>query len=292
MNGNPMVVEVNRLIANLLASGGEVFLPGVGSLCTEQRGAKRLSKNTVAPPERAVSFSSQERGSSLVAEIGRAASCDAVAAQDIYDRWLSHTYADEVLNIEGVGTLKFKHFTPDPAFDALLNPQGHAPVRIKRARRFDWVLWVGSVAILVAAGFCAYIFLPERFAADVVPPAAPVIEAVVAAEEPEPEKADALEVVPTPDPVAEQPQEADANVPAELVSGTRYVVLGVFSTPGNAARAASDAVAKDASLSCRIYIFGDKYLVSPFSSVDAAACAAFIRAHVDQFPGLWPYAAR
>ncbi|MFQ7386530.1 MAG: hypothetical protein ACLRM8_01380 [Alistipes sp.] len=47
MSNNPMVDEVNRLVGNLLAAGSGVFLPGVGSLYTERRGARRISRRSV-----------------------------------------------------------------------------------------------------------------------------------------------------------------------------------------------------------------------------------------------------
>lgn len=159
MSNYPMVNEINRLVGDLLAGGGEVFLPGVGSLYTERRGARRISRRSVVPPSRAVSFTSQERGVSLVAEISGAVQCDAAEAQDVYDRWLARTLENGVLTIEGVGVLKLKHFTPDAAFDRRLNPQGREPVRIKPARKFDWALWTGIAAILVALGFGGYEFL-------------------------------------------------------------------------------------------------------------------------------------
>ena len=62
MSNYPMVDEVNRLVGNLLAAGSGVFLPGVGSLFVERRGARRLSKRSVQPPCRVVSFSSQQQG--------------------------------------------------------------------------------------------------------------------------------------------------------------------------------------------------------------------------------------
>lgn len=133
MSNYPMVDEVNRLVGNLLAAGSGVFLPGVGSLFVERRGARRLSKRSVQPPCRVVSFSSQQQGVSLADELARTLHCDAAGAQDVYDRWLSRTREGDVLTIEGVGVLKFKNFTLAPAFDRLLNPQGHEPVRIKPA---------------------------------------------------------------------------------------------------------------------------------------------------------------
>ena len=83
-----------------------------------------------------------------------------------------------------------------------------------------------------------------------------------------------------------------ADAPASLVSGRRYVVLGVFSTPENAARAVDTAAEKDPSVRCGIYRFGTKFMVSPFESADTEACALFVRNYSDRFPGLWTYTAR
>ena len=59
MNANPMEEQIGRLVGNLLAGGGEIFLPGVGSLYTERQGARRLNRRTVLPPSRTVAFTSQ-----------------------------------------------------------------------------------------------------------------------------------------------------------------------------------------------------------------------------------------
>ena len=352
MSNYPMVDEVNRLVGNLLAAGSGVFLPGVGSLFVERRGAKRLSKCSVQPPCRVVSFSSQQQGVSLADELARTLHCDAAGAQDVYDRWLSRTREGDVLTIEGVGVLKFKNFTLAPAFDRLLNPQGHEPVRIKPARRLDWALWVGIAAIVIAAGFGGAEFLRIN-SSDIPEPSAEVAQAVPTADagitvgssamEGEGTAGTAVETetgaagttteetaaagtaaVETgaagttaagmagtangadarPDAVdASRPEEKPAGQrsepasrasvePTSLVSGHRYVVLGVFSTPENAVRAAADAEAKDASVRCGIYRFGEKFMVSPFEAPDAEACTMFIRNYSNRFPGLWTYTAR
>ncbi|MDE5622278.1 MAG: hypothetical protein K2I59_04740, partial [Alistipes sp.] len=85
---------------------------------------------------------------------------------------------------------------------------------------------------------------------------------------------------------------ATAEHPAALVSGRKYVVLGVFSTPENAARAVESVGAKNGAMRCGIYRFGGKLMVSPFESDDADACTLFIRAHAGEFPDMWTYTAR
>lgn len=361
MTQYPMVDQVNRLAGNLLAAGGELYLPGVGSLCVRFRGARRLSARLVEPPSREVVFTSQQRGVSLVDEIARvlrdaapaetprsdtdgtpSASSASVAssapvsssapvapqreqaqvasqARDIYDRWLSRTQQDGVLTIEGVGVLKFKNFTPDEAFDRRINPQGHAPVRIHRPRRFDGAMWIGIAAIVFVVAFTAYWWLGNRRDAVAepvtlvaAPPAATEHSAAAEA------SADGVGADSVTDPAAAGTAPAAAGVesaaqnaapvlrteapagtdptadgePARLVSGRRYVVLGVYSTPENAARAARLALEKDGSFRCGVYRFGAKFMVSPFESEDAEACTLFIRAHAETFPGMWTYTAR
>lgn len=337
MTQYPMVDQVNRLAGNLLAAGGELYLPGVGSLCVRFHGAKRLSARLVEPPSREVVFTSQQRGVSLVDEIARVLRASASAegpqaggehvaaqAQDIYDRWLMRTRQDDVLTIEGVGVLKFKHFTPDEAFDRRINPQGHTPVRIHRPRRFDGVMWIGIAAIVFVVAFTAYWWLDNRHDAAAEPvtlvAAAPAAmeglstaDADVAANDAgeavagaaadgsaadaaggsahatpsAPTGREAVSASDRPTPSADAAAE-----PARLVSGRRYVVLGVYSTPENAARAARLALEKDGSFRCGVYRFGAKFMVSPFESEDAEACTLFIRAHAEAFPGMWTYTAR
>lgn len=395
MAQHPMVEEVNRLVGNLLAGGGELFLPGVGSLYPERHGAKRLSKRTVEPPCRTIGFTSQQRGVSLVDEIARVIreseaaaketsegmrSADGpseslqseVRAQDIYERWLARTREADMLTISGVGVLKHKFFTLDEAFDTRINPQGHGPVRIKYGRRFDWALAVGGMAMIVAAGIGGYEFLTlyadhgtrprtetAGTAVDVTetvsigtagmedadeaglpsvetPPAQGAAsdartkdDAAAVRSESDPAGTDSPASVPAAAPTtsparpgsrpASQPEGQSAQPsgvqaaeqseayspenkalqsagtaenPASLVSGRRYVVLGVYSTPVNAGRAVREAARKDGALRFGIYRFGEKFMVSPFESDDAEACRQFIRAHADGFPGMWSYTAR
>lgn len=351
MSNYPMVDEVNRLVRDLLAAGGAVSLPGVGTLYTERRGAQRLSKRSVLPPCRVVAFTSQLQGTALSVTIAAKAGCSMAEAEEIYSRWLARTREGETLTIGGVGELRFKHFSLDPAFDRLLNPQGREPVRVKPARSFDWALWVGIAAIVIAAAFGGYQFVmlngeePAAVAEKVPDTEKPAIrpddaelpehvagtvgEGVLSSEVPAADIAGAdgpREKSSVPESVAEQsnrlsdnsaaagrethaavqsgtqlqqaaatqiPTQPDASTePASLVSGRHYVVLGVYSTPQNAARAVEDASAKGTPVRSAVYRFGEKFMVSPFESADAEPCAQFIQKYKDRFPGLWTYTAR
>ncbi len=157
-----MVDAVNRLVGNILAGPGALFLPEVGSLRTERQPARRLSKRRILPPCRIVSFASQQQGVSLVDEIAAAAGVDGEKAAEIYRTWLGRVRREERLEIEGVGTLVQKSFRLDPAFDRRLNPAGYEPVKIRSGRRFDFVLWLGVAAILFGVGFGGYWWWNDR----------------------------------------------------------------------------------------------------------------------------------
>lgn len=329
MNANPMTGQVGKLVGNLLAGGGAVFLPGVGSLYVERRGARRIDRRHVAPPCRTVLFTSQQRGPSLVEEIARVLRVNGVQpenplpeAQQVYDRWIAAVQTDGTLTVEGVGTLRFKDFKLDEAFDRRLNPQGHAPVRVRAPRRFDAVLWIGIAAIVCVLGGTAYWWFEDR-----VRGVAPESGAVAAESPLLRGGTDSVAGIPDGEiPVAE-PSATDRNVnpsetsgsgkssesgetagtashtrpavrngasfePSRMVSGRHYVVLGVFSTVENAERAARDAASKDVAIACGIYRFGAKFMVSPFESDDREACRLFAAAHEERFPNMWTYTAR
>lgn len=158
MSGSPMIGEVDKIVGNLLIAEGMVFIPRVGTLHIDRRGARKLSAKRIEPPYRVVEFSSQPESVSLTKAIAQAAGCDEAASVDICNRWLEHTFKDGVLTIGGVGVLHGKSFTMDPAFDKLLNPQGHEPLLIYTNRGGHWLLWtLASVAIACGIGVCGWI---------------------------------------------------------------------------------------------------------------------------------------
>ncbi len=336
MANSKLIEQVSRLVSNLLAAGKEVYVPGVGTLYTERLPVKHLSKRMVVPPHRIVMFSSQQRGLSLLDEIARALheavalrgdATQTVDPQAVFDCWFESSYVDEVLTIGGVGTLKMKEFKMDEAFDRRINPQGYAPVRLQSVRRFDWALWFGVAAIVIAAGFGGYEFLlmqpevPEvQTEIEIDPSGRRVLASVesgaitldptsseTAADAAAPTVGDAASgtAATTSSTAASEgtsPQSAAASTvaqtsgtpeaPASMISGMRYVVLGVFSTPENAARAVREATEKEPSMRCGVYRMGEKFLISPLASTDADACTRFITERAESFPGMWTYTAR
>ena len=272
-----MEEQVGRVVGNVLAAGGEIFLPEVGSLCVERRRAQRLSRRSVRPPYRAVTFTPQRRGVSLVEEIARVLTASGMseaeapqAAQEVYGRWLERVREGETLTVCGVGVLKQDRFTLDEAFDRRLNPQGHAHGA------------GSSAAASEPAGNASGASASDTGAATAGKTAGTDSGAAGAA-------VTARQTVRTESRPASRPAGTE---PASMTSKRSYVVLGVFSTPENAARAARNAASGDVAVTCGGYRFGAKFMVSPFESDDPEACALFIRAHAERFPGMWTYTAR
>ena len=157
MNASPMIREVDKIVANLLIAEGAVCIPGAGSLRIVRYGARRISSRKIVPPCRMVEFTSQPVGTSLAAAVARAAGCDEGRAAEICGRWLAQVRTEEALTIGGVGILREKSFTMDAAFDKLLNPQGHEPLKLRGARG-HWLLWtVAAFAIFCGLGACGWI---------------------------------------------------------------------------------------------------------------------------------------
>lgn len=284
---NPMVAEVNRLIGDLLAAGERLLLPGIGSLKPFTRPAYRISKKEVMPPSRSVEFSIQEQGISLVDRIAVAAACSVEESQEVYRRWCAHTQQEGVLTIEGIGVLKQHHFTVDEAFDQRLNPAGRKPVAVRRRSRFDWMIALGVVAILIAAGIAWYGY--RLMQQKPTPQVQPVESTYVAADTTTvAAPSDSVQVA---SPV-EKPAVAPAVGTQRMISGHYYVVLGVFSTEENAKRAVAEAVAAADPLSCTVYYFGQKWMVSPCTSELASEANAFRQAHSAAYPDLWVYQAK
>ena len=257
--------EIGRVVRNRLAAEETVFLPGIGSLGIRRTPARRLSATRIVPPCRDVEFSSAEIVVSIVETFGGAAACTPDKSLDAQSGRLE---------IVGVGTLIQKSFRPDPAFDRLLNPQGR-DIRIRR-RTTPWWLWSLSTLGIVFLAAAGIFWLdpvtrwPEWFSStpDVVEmrlltPAVQPDTTLRAEATPQP-------AVPAVDPTVTALTEPAPAAPAEeeivrTRSGESYVVLGIFSSERNARRAIEQAIAQIETLTeadCRIFLYGDKFLVS------------------------------
>lgn len=289
-----MVMEVNRLVGDLLAGGERLLLPGVGSLKPVTRPAYRISKKEVMPPLRTVEFSSEERGLSLVDRIAVAAACTQEESEEVYRRWLGHTQQEGVLTIEGIGVLKQHHFKVDEAFDQRLNPAGRKPMPVRRRRKgMDWMVLIGILAILVAGGIAWYGYrLMQQKPTTKVQPVESSYTKPDTTSVAQPNDAVAEAATPATPASAPSVQSKPSQEVQRMTSGAKYVVLGVFSTEENARRAVAEATVGADPLHCSIYYFGQKWMVSPFVSESAADANDFRKAHAAAYPDLWVYQAK
>jgi hypothetical protein len=269
-----MVQEVNKIIYNMLISGRGVELPGIGVLFIERQAARKIATYRVLSPRNVVIFSQSEQAPSLVDEIVAIAKCQREQAEDIYERWKSKTYVDGKLTIGGVGMLTGSRFSSEKSFSSAINPQGVKTIVIRKRTSHMWLYVVSAVAVVVALAFLGYIIWgqgtePKRVETK---PAAVV------------ESQPAVDSVAVAAPVVEQP------APEPVVGAYGYyVVMGVFSTPENAARAEADAQKKIKDVKCEVLPFKGKYMVTIFGSNNRSECNTFVSSYSDVYGDLWVY---
>lgn len=277
-----MVQEVNKIIYNMLISGRGVLLPEVGVLYIERQAARKLADGRLLSPRNVVVFSKQDEAPSLVDEIVAIAHCTLEQAQDIYERWMAKTLQDGVVTIAGIGVLKRGVFSTDKAFLSAINPQGIKTIVVrKRSSSNGWIYAVTGVAVVVALGFLAFLLWGDKFiSAKKSAPAPAVAEVVVQ---------DTTAVV-SAEQVAGQPAEPVAEPQVvKQKAYSYYVVMGIFSTPENAARAVEQVKSKIKDVDCEVLPFKNKHMVTIFGSDKREDCNAFARSYRDIYPDLWIY---
>lgn len=282
-----MVEEVNKIIYNMLIGGKEVLLPEVGTLYIERQAAKRISKNRLLSPCNAVNFSSQETGRSIVDEIVAIANCDEAQARDIYDRWLAKTREGNRITISGVGVLNDKSFSPEPEFNAAINPDGVKTLEV-RHRSNTWLYVVCGVCVLLAICVGAYMMWGDSLLSGVGVVKSEKTETVVA--EPDstqvaqPIASDSLAAA-----AAAQAAEAKASVAAIPDDYKFWVVVGVYSTEQNAARALRQSRLFISNADERIIPFKNKFIAAVYGSNKRSDCVTFSRSYADPYPDMWIY---
>ncbi|MCI5716965.1 MAG: hypothetical protein MR292_01070 [Alistipes sp.] len=311
-----MVEEVNKIIYNMLIGGKVVLLPGVGTLYIERQGARRISKDRLLSPRNAVNFSSQsDEGSSIVDEIVAIAGCGEEQARDIYDRWLSKTREGKRLTIGGVGVLNDKSFSPEPGFNAAINPGG-VKTLVVRQRNNTWLYAVSGVCAAVALCVGIYMLAGDSLfggvsvvdGSDAGPVAATVAgdstqlaqpvtgdslsaaAAVTPAAEGAAAQQTAVSAQSAPAATTATPSAPTAEETAAASAGYRFwVVAGVFSTEQNASRALEQAAKHIKDMDGRIVPFKGKFIAAVYGSDKRTDCNAFAKSYSDIYPDLWIY---
>lgn len=310
-----MVEEVNKIIYNMLIGGKVVLLPGVGTLYIERQGARRISKDRLLSPRNAVNFSSQsDEGSSIVDEIVAIAGCGEEQARDIYDRWLSKTREGKRLTIGGVGVLNDKSFSPEPGFNAAINPGG-VKTLVVRQRNNTWLYAVSGVCAAVALCVGIYMLAGDSLFGGVSvvdgSDAGPVAATVAgdSTQLAQPVTGDSLSAAAAVTPAAEgaaaqqtavtaqsapaataTPSAPTAEETAAASADYRFwVVAGVFSTEQNASRALEQAAKHIKDMDGRIVPFKGKFIAAVYGSDKRTDCNAFAKSYSDIYPDLWIY---
>lgn len=288
--------SITRLLFNALAQRQTVMLPDIGSLRFKRIAAK-CEGATLTPPRNMFIFSNREEGRSLLDMLITKAGCKPNEGEEAYRRWLHRVKQTHSVVIEGVGRIEGDFFKPSEELERLLNPVTAAPITLRRRCSLRG-LWFGlaAVAVVGVAGAAWWYFNMQPTSTLVVEPKEVESQKIVD------ELRDSVvadEVVAIITPVAEQtmpvPKEvatvtAVSNEVGKISPGTRYVVMGVFSTEENARKYIEQLSKRAPEISCRIYRFqGKKFMVSGFESVDGAEATAFIREHRAQFSDLWVY---
>ena len=290
-----MIEEVNKIIYNMLISGRGVFLPDVGTLFIERRGARKISADRLLSPRNAVSFSSREQAPSLVTEIATIAGCGEEQARDIYGRWLDKTREGSTLKIGGVGVLNDKSFSAEAGFNTAINPDGVA-VGVGVYMQWGTSLLSGMSVVKSNA--------PTERIADAALPSADndIADApmqgdslindagtdAVAQNAQSAENAESVAPQTAPPAVEAEPTPA----PATSVSEGKYayyVVMGVFSTEQNANRALEQVKRHIKDLNGAILPFKGKFITAIFGSDKRDDCTSFARSYRDIYPDLWIY---
>ena len=309
-----MIEEVNKIIYNMLISGRGVFLPDVGTLFIERRGARKISADRLLSPRNAVSFSSREQAPSLVTEIATIAGCGEEQARDIYGRWLDKTREGSTLKIGGVGVLNDKSFSAEAGFNTAINPDGVKTLVIRR-RSNAWLYAVCAVCVLVAVGVGVYMQwgtsllsgmsvvksnAPTDRIADAALPSAATMQGDSlindAGTDADAQNAqiaqNAESVAPQTAPPAVEAEAEPTPAPVTSVSEGKYayyVVMGVFSTEQNANRALEQVKRRIEDLNGAILPFKGKFITAIFGSDKREDCASFARSYRDIYPDLWIY---
>ncbi len=227
--------SIDKLLYDILVQRRNVVLPGVGTLESKRRKAKRISETEIIPPQNVVVFSPEEaEGTETVVSLiaaDRNIPLDEAAAR--YGSWLECARrADGSILVDDAGEVQDGKFVVAPELHAALNPDGEEVITIKARKRGipAWV-WIAIVIVVALAAFFALRHCkPGLFCGNSTAPTT----ATVATATPEP-AADSLAAAP---PVSAAPatpaaSTASATTPS-TPAGRFHVVAGAFAVEGNA----------------------------------------------------------
>lgn len=290
--------DIEKYIFDSLASGKGVNLPGIGFLYVGRQAAELLPKGKVRPPQNKVFFSEGTNPS-----FGSAESIPGYAA------WLAESIqvSSNILEITGVGVLRGRVFYPSVELHGVLNPEDNSPVKAghkagKWKKVFVGVLVVGTAALVmwlvVSIDFWtrkesdpAQETIAYEEQRDASARGESTIAPAVAAEAEEEiniDKEAKLQEKSTED-IIQKNLEGYASEEAAASSKTYFLVAGVFAEQANADKMISADPLKIGSGNYSKMPFGDKTLVSAYSSHDKASVEKRRRELSTLNEALWIY---
>ncbi|MCD8102058.1 MAG: SPOR domain-containing protein [Alistipes sp.] len=284
--------EIGKIVLNSLLTRRSVWLPAVGTFCTEYSPARDNGDGTVTPPATRVVFTDrQEEGAVPITDlIPQEPGGDTPSVK--YDRWLARATERGPVVMEGIGVVSNGVFTPYESLNNSLNPITPAgkPTRLKPVARKSssgkglgrtekiWLVLIALFILILAGGWTWYTKYydgpTDRRAhnpaisdnLDDIPEAT----GAVGGDEGETEEVVVVEPGAPTEPAPARPQESTSR-PGAAPAGF-YVVGGVFSVPENADKYIRQMSAKFPDLDYRKHYpyQGDKTVVTLFGSPDRA----------------------
>lgn len=288
--------NIERTIFDILASGGGINLPGIGVLFVGRQGAELLEKGKVRPPQNKVFFKEAADSSFSSAE-----------SLSGYAQWLSAAkQKGNAIEIGGVGVLRGGVFYPSVELHKLLNPDNNEPVKARRKVGAGKKVMVGILVVGAAALVLWLVVSIDFWTRKETDPSADSIAyqeqrdasargestiapAVAAEAEEEIDAAQAEKAQETAvEDVIQKQLEGYASTETAS-SDTYYLVAGVFSEAANADKMIAADPLKIGSGNYSEMPFGDKTLVSAYSSKDRAAVEKRRRELSSVDDALWIY---
>ena len=263
--------NVDKAIIETLVRQQGINLPGIGSLSVRFIPAAFIDSTTIRPPHREVEFS--ERTNKIYP------SAEGIAG---YREWTTTVKRDdELLTLNGLGVVRDATFYPSVELYDSLNPQGVAPVAIRKHRN-NKLLWAVLGILVIAVG--AYIIW--RANRIVTPNDIPQILATGTTTTEV--KVESVAVPQTDTPTELSSVRTDTSAEPRIIY---HVVAGVFSSEENADKMIKGDPLQIGSTSYQKVPFsGGKTLVSAYASEDQQAAKHRMRELMSVNGELWMYA--
>ena len=288
--------EVDKLVANVLLTDGEIYLPQVGTLILVRRAARRLSSKALQRPYRELCLTTEQRGESLVAHIARIAGVGEERAMDIYNEYVAQSLREGVFTIENLCAIKGATLQTFQQFEDMANPKGRGAVKVNPHTNY-FIYVVAGLCAGFALGVAGYVLHSNGVfdfgtkvvsKAEVVEVVTPVVEEVVAPTEQVAEQS-AEQVKTVAEPVAEEPIVATTQ---PLQRGKSYAVWGVYNELANGEAAVAWLGEKFPDVEVHLYEYDGRYMVALCELPSRSACGRQVsawKAERAAFKNVWVY---